>query len=120
MSVKKDRLEGLIRKELSNILQFEVKKTSIGFTTITDVELTRDYSYATIYVSFLETSDVSSKDRLAELEKVKGVIRSKLAAKLKTRKTPELIFKLDRSFDQGARIDEVLAQISEKEEETEE
>ena len=114
MSVKRERLEGLIRKELSNILQFEVKKTSLGLATITDVELTRDYSYATIYLSFLETSDVSPKDRLDELEKVKGVIRSKLAAKLQIRKTPELIFKLDRSFDHGVRIEEVLAQISDK------
>ncbi len=112
MSIKRERLEGLIRKELSNILQFEIKNSAIGFATITDVELTRDYSYATIYMSFLETSDVSFKDRLAEMDKVKGVLRSKLASKIKTRKVPELIFKLDRSFDERARIDQVLKQIS--------
>lgn len=116
MSVKRERLEGLIRKEVSNILQFEIKNSALGFATVTDVELTRDYSYATIYMSFLETSDVSFKDRLDEMEKVKGVIRSKLAQKIQMRKTPELIFKLDRSFDHGARIDQVLEHINKEKE----
>ena len=53
MSIKHDRLNQIIYKEVSEIIQFNLKDPNIGFVTITEVQVTNDYSYATIYVSFL-------------------------------------------------------------------
>lgn len=114
MSTKLERVETQIRKEVSNILQNDVKNSKFGFVTVTDVELTSDYSYATVYVSFLNTKEVSSMNRLEEINRVKGFVRSKLARKLSIRKTPDIIFKLDDSIDQGNRIDELLAKINDE------
>ena len=69
--------------------------------TVTDAQVRRDISFANIYVSFLNTKDVKSQDRLEELERVKGVVRGELAKRLKIRKVPELIFKIDDSIDKG-------------------
>ncbi len=117
MSNKKlERIESQIRREVSNILQNEVKNSKFGFVTVTDVEVTSDYSFANIYVSFLNTKEISAQDRLDEINRVKGFVRSQLAQRLKIRKTPDLIFKIDDSIDQGNRIDELIAQINKTEE----
>ena len=111
-SIKLERVENQIRKEISNILQFQIKNSKFGFVTVTDVVVTSDYSFANVYVSFLNTKDIKANDRLLKLNRVKGVVKSELAKKLKIRKTPEIIFKLDDSIDQGYRIDEILEQIN--------
>ncbi|NLC41499.1 MAG: 30S ribosome-binding factor RbfA [Erysipelothrix sp.] len=113
MSIKQERLEGTILKEVSEILSINVKNPKFGFVTITDVQLTRDYSFATIFVSFLNTKDIKSQDRLDELNRVKGVVRGELAKRLTIRKVPELIFKIDDSIDKGNRIEEILHDIKE-------
>ena len=111
-NTKLERLESQIRKEISNILQNEVKNSKFGFVTVTDVEVTNDYSFATVLVSFLNTKELSGIDRLEEINRVKGFVRSQLARRLSIRKTPDIIFKIDDSIDQGNRIDEIIAKIN--------
>lgn len=111
MSIKHERVEGTIKKEVSEILTFSIKNSKFGFVTVTDVQLTRDYSYATIYVSFLNTKAITSQDRLDELNRVKGVVRSELAKRLTIRKTPDIIFKIDDSLDQGQKIEDILSNL---------
>ena len=53
MSMKKDKIAGIIQKEVSEIIQFELKDPKIGFITITDVIVSGDLSIAKVYVSFL-------------------------------------------------------------------
>lgn len=112
MSVKRERLENTILKEASDVLNRVVKNPKYGFVTITDVELTRDYSFATIFVSFLNTKDVKSQDRLEELNRVKGVLKGELARRLTIRKVPDIIFKIDDSIDRATRIEEILSDIN--------
>lgn len=116
-SIKLERLENQIRREISNILQNEVKNSKYGFVTVTDVEVTSDYSFANVYVSFLNTKELTAQDRLDEINRVKGFVRSQLAKRLTIRKTPDLIFKIDDSIDQGNRIEQIIAEINKSEEE---
>ena len=109
---KLNRNNIMIQKYISDIIQFEIKSKEIGFVTVTGVDTTNDYSYSKVYVSFL---DNKASEHMEALERVKGVIRSKLASKLTIRKTPELIFVLDDSFQQGQRIEKVLEDIHNKE-----
>lgn len=53
MSVKVDRMDQTLQREISKILQFEVKNPKLGFVTVTDVQCTNDLSQAKVYVSFL-------------------------------------------------------------------
>lgn len=107
MTIKLERLEQIIRKEVSEILQFEVKDPNAKFITVTDVELTRDLSIAKVFVTFLN-KEVSNEEQMATLEKAKGFIRSELGSRLTIRKVPELLFKIDDSLEKGNRIDEIL------------
>ncbi|MCR4950804.1 MAG: 30S ribosome-binding factor RbfA [Solobacterium sp.] len=118
-SVKQKRLEGIIRKNISDIIQFEVKDADIGFVTITDVEVSNDHSYAKVYVTFLG-KDARAQAGLKALNRAKGFIRSALSQRLSIRRTPELIFLIDETEMNGRHIDELIASIHQDEPETEE
>ncbi|MGL4382867.1 MAG: 30S ribosome-binding factor RbfA [Bacilli bacterium] len=112
MSMKVNRVEQVIKREVSSIIQRDLKDNKIGFITITDVKLTNDLSIATIYVNFLG-SENRNEAGLKTLERSKGFIKSKLAQRLTIRKTPNLIFKIDTSLEQGNKINALLKQIKE-------
>ena len=112
MSLNHTRLQSLLKKELSVILQSETKNSKIGFVTITDLSLTKDLSFATVYFSIIgpkERVDVSK----AALEKSKGFLKSELSKRIKNiRKMPELIFKYDESLEYGNNIERILNEIN--------
>ena len=110
---KVERLRQIILKDVSQIIQNDLKNTKRGFVTITDVKLTNDLSLATIYVNFLGSED-REQSGLETLKKSKGFIRSELAKKLSIRKVPELKFVIDKSLAQGNRIEELLRKINEE------
>ncbi|MFQ8581310.1 MAG: 30S ribosome-binding factor RbfA, partial [Holdemania massiliensis] len=70
-----------------------------------------DYSYATIYVSFLGKEE-RKQAGLKALNRAKGFIRSELGKRLSIRKVPDLIFKLDDSLEKGERIESIISKIN--------
>ncbi len=115
MSLKKERLQSEILRHLTMIIRDDVKDSSVGYVTITDVILNNDSSIARVYVTFLDKYQ-KNEFRLAALNKAKGLIRSKLAKRLKIRKCPDIIFILDTSLKNANRIDEIINEINMKEE----
>ncbi len=111
MSVKAERIAGIIQKEVSSIIQFELKDPKVGFVTITDVTVTNDLSIAKIYVSFLGQK-AREEAGLKALNRSKGFIRSTLSKRLTIRKTPELIFLIDDALTRGNKIEDILQQIN--------
>ena len=109
-SIKQKRLEGIIRKDISDIIQFEVKDADVGFVTITDVEVSSDHSYAKVYCTFLGQNP-RAQAGLKALNRAKGFIRSQLSQRLSIRRTPELTFVLDETEERGRHIDEIIRQI---------
>lgn len=110
MSMKKDRIEAIIQKEVSSIIQMELKDPKVGFITITDVTVTNDLSIAKIYVTFLGQRPRIDAGMKA-LERSKGFIRSQLASRMNIRKVPQLIFVYDESLKKGNRIDEIIQKM---------
>lgn len=108
---KVERLRNVIQREVSQIIQQEMKDNKLGFVTITDVKVTNDLSLATIYVNFLG-SENRNEAGLEVLNKSKGFIRSTLAKRLTIRKVPELQFKIDDSMEKGRKIDTILNEIN--------
>ena len=117
-SIKQKRLEGIIRKNLSEILQFDVKDPNIGFVTITDVKVTNDHSYAKIYVTFLGATNKTRA--MAALDRAKGFIRSELSQRLDIRRCPELQFEIDTVEENARHIDELLEEYHKSESNQEE
>lgn len=112
MSLKKERIESIIRREIATNITNRLNDPALQFCSVTDVEVTNDLSFATIYVSFLHEND---KERGMEvLEKAKGILRSEVSKALSTRRTPDLIFKRDESLEYGAKIEGILKKINDK------
>ncbi|MBI2860682.1 MAG: 30S ribosome-binding factor RbfA [Chloroflexi bacterium] len=120
MSHRIQRINHLIRNELSGLLRQGVKDPRLGnFVAITEVITTPDLRYARIFVSFL--GDQPEKEQaLNALASATGFFRSHLAKSLKLRRVPELSFHWDDSIERGERlmrlIDQVSAEGLEKEE----
>lgn len=110
MSIRTERIASIILRNTTEILRNDVKDPNIGFVTVTDVTVTNDLSYAKIYVTFLDQRG-SIEKKMAALNKVKGLVRSKLAKALSTRKCPEVIFVYDDSLDVRNHIEELLEEV---------
>ena len=106
------RIQSIIGKNISEIIQFEVKNPRIGFCTVSGVEVSKDFSYAKVYVSFLGAK--YPNQNLVELNKVKGYIRSSLARKIDIRKTPQIIFFLDETYEKVEHLEKVLKRDAEQ------
>jgi ribosome-binding factor A len=112
--VNKTRLNRIgeeIKKELSVLLQREMKDPRIGFVTVTSVEVTSDLQLAKVYVSIFGDEE-QRKASLEGLTKAKGFLRSEIGRRIKLRHVPDFVFKLDQSIDYGNKIEAILRQIS--------
>lgn len=107
-------MDSIILKEISRILQFELKNPKLGFVTVTDVQCTRDMSQAKVFVSFLGQQE-RNEAGMKILNQSKGFIRSTLAKAIKIRKVPELVFVQDTSLEQGRKIDSIIGKINREE-----
>ena len=106
MANKQERIASIIRKNIAEIIQFQIKDPHLGFVSIPEVRVSKDFSYATVYVSFIKDEDIEPS--LEVLNKAKGFIRSELASKLDTRRVPEIRFVLDEGYKKEERIAELL------------
>ena len=79
----------------------------LGFITITGIKMTNELSFIYAYYSVLGNDDRKQKTKDG-LEHAKGFIKNQLAAKVKMRKMPELVFKYDDTLDKGAKIDQLI------------
>ncbi|MBU9722700.1 MULTISPECIES: 30S ribosome-binding factor RbfA [Bacillaceae] len=111
-NVRANRVGEQIKKELTDIIQREIKDPRIGFITVTAVEVTGDLQQATAYITVYGEDDQRSKT-LEGLRKAKGFIRSEIGKRIQLRKTPELEFKFDESIERGNRIEELLRKLNE-------
>ena len=118
-SIKQKRLEGSIRKNISDIIQFGLKDPNVGFVTITDVHVSNDHSFAKVFVTFLG-KDARAQAGLKALNRAKGFIRSELSQRLDIRRTPDLIFVLDETEMKARHIDEIIHNLHTEDEMPEE
>lgn len=111
--VRVGRVGEQIKKELSHIIQTEIKDPRVGFLTVTGVDVTNDLSQAKVFLSVLG-SDEDKNNAIGALTKATGYIRSELGKRIRLRKVPELIFKIDTSIDYSSKIENLLHQINEE------
>lgn len=110
-SVKLERINSAIKRELSYVIANEVKDRSIDFVTVTAVRTTNDLSYCKVYVTVFK--DELREDALKALKNAKGFIRKSLAGRVDIRHIPELEFVYDESLEYGKRIEDKIKEIHE-------
>lgn len=98
-----DRVKETLKRELSDILRQEVKDPRLGFLTITDLEMSVDMRYATVFVSVYGNKR-QQEETLTGLTSAAKYIRREIGQRVRLRYTPEIRFKLDTS---AARVDKL-------------
>ncbi|SEA62731.1 30S ribosome-binding factor RbfA [Alkalimonas amylolytica] len=100
-----DRLSQQLQKELAVILQREIKDPRLHhMITVSQVDVSRDLSYAKIYVTFLGLEQDKVKDNLKILNDAKGFIRGLIGKRIQTRIVPQVQFYYDSTLDEGIRL----------------
>lgn len=108
---RQGRIDEEFKKELSQIISFEVKEPKItGMVSVTRVKVTPDLKYAKVWVSILNSKN--NEETLEGLKKTAGFMRTELAKRINLRNTPELSFVIDDSLEYGARIDSILKDLN--------
>lgn len=117
------RLSEEIKKIVSELILHHIKDPRIreAMVSISDVEVSRDGSYATLYVTILPASLAGNRPQAEEeamkeevlegLRSAKGLLKKEIGRQVRLRHVPELIFKLDTSMEYGSHIDQVLKEL---------
>lgn len=122
-SIKNTRINGEVQKELSRIIQTEIKDPRIApMTSVVAVEVAPDLKSCKAYISVLGNAQ-ECQDTLAGLRSAEGYIRRQLAHTVNLRNTPEIRFILDQSIAYGVNmsklIDDVVSGIHREKEDEE-
>jgi ribosome-binding factor A len=111
MTQRTDRIDELLRQEISKALEREVTDPRIGFVTVTDVETAPDLSRAKVWVSIIG-SDEEQKTTLNALRSAMPFIRHSLNTKIRIRRIPELDVRLDESVQRGSRVLQIINDLN--------
>lgn len=108
-----ERVNSLMRQELSELLQRECKDPRLGHpVTITSVETAQDMRHARVFVSRLAETEEEKKETLAALVSASGFLRRELAERLRLRHIPELSFLWDDSIERGAHLLDLIEKVA--------
>ncbi|SFP08894.1 30S ribosome-binding factor RbfA [Salibacterium halotolerans] len=112
-NVRADRVGEQIKKEMADILSREVKDPRVQFVTVTGVDVTGDLQQARVFFTVLG-DEKDQEDTIQALQKARGFIRSEIGKRVQLRKTPEISFYFDESIDYGNRIERLLKDLNEE------
>lgn len=104
---RSDRVAGVLRRELAQLIQMQVKDPDLGFISVSDVEVSRDLAHAKVYITVFESDRAASS--IQALKKARGFLRSQLGQSLRMRSVPELHFLHDDSVETGAKMDRLIS-----------
>ncbi|MEH2163431.1 MAG: 30S ribosome-binding factor RbfA [Nostoc sp.] len=109
------RVAELIKREVSQMLLNGIKddRVGTGMVSVTDVDVSGDLQHAKIYVSIYGT-DEAKVETMAGLKSATGYVRSELGARVRLRRTPEVIFLEDRSIERGNKVLALLSQLNDE------
>lgn len=101
-----------MRDEVSRILQRDMRDPRVGsFVSVNDVKVSKDLSYAEIYVSSLQAQDAQAQQELVNvLNRAAGFFRTELAKRHTMRTTPKPRFHYDELVERGPRLEKLIGQ----------
>jgi ribosome-binding factor A len=108
---RSQRLQELLVKEISLLIQKGLKDPRIGFATVTHIDLTDNLRYAKVFVSIIG-NDVEAENTIEGLNNAKGYIRGLLGKNLYLRYIPDLNFQKDESSEKLDKISRLLGKIN--------
>lgn len=107
-----ERIAALIRREISELLVNGIKdeRVGLGMVSVTRVEVAGDLQHCKVHVS-IYGSDDDQQQALAGLRSAAPYVKGELARRLNLRRTPDLVFQLDRGLEKGSAVLGLLNQL---------
>ena len=103
---RSDRLSAELRRLVGTMVHDAVREHGLPSMSVSDVECTKDFDVATVYVTALLPDQ--AKDGVKALKELAKEFRMELSKAMRVRRVPELRFKYDDSVDRGERIEALL------------
>lgn len=111
MSQRSERISEEFQKALSeSIRTLKDPRVHEAMISVTRCEVTGDLRYAKAFISVFG-SDQQKKEVMRGLKSASGFLRRDVAAKIRVRYAPEIVFTLDESITHGAHINHVLHEL---------
>ncbi len=112
MTKRTDRVNVLLRQELAELIQHELKDPRLehGLLSVTEVIVSRDLSHATVYVSHLGKNEELA-EIISVLNDAANFLRNALRRRVKLRQLPALKFEFDPSIERGAYLASVIERV---------
>lgn len=103
------RVAQAIREVVASAILFETADPRIRSVTVLRVEVSADLRQATVHVTVMG-NEAEQSLALRGLKHAAGFFQSKVAARLQTRFTPVLTFKLDDSVKKSVEMSRLIAE----------
>ena len=112
-SNRPEKIADLLKREVSKILNQEVKDPRLQNINITAVKVTDDIGIAYIFYTIIGKSIKKDESKIDNtiLSKLSGMIRSKLSKIIEIRRVPKIIFKFDESIEYSENIEKLLKNL---------
>jgi ribosome-binding factor A len=106
---RSQRVADYLQRELSGIIQREVRDPRVGMVSVTGVDVSRDIGHAKVHYTVLgaDSSD-EAKESTDVLNKAAGFLRSQLSRDSNMRSVPQLRFYFDNSVGQGRFMEDLI------------
>ena len=106
------RVSASIKREISQMLVSDIKddRVGAGMVSVTAVDVSGDLQHAKVFVSIYGT-DEAKAETMAGLAAATSYVRGELGRRMRLRRTPEIIFKEDVSFEQGTQVLNLLSKL---------
>jgi len=98
-----------VRDALVQVLRSDVKGFDIGWSSISEVEVSPDLHYARVYITGLD--EEKTKATVEELRRLAGAARHALGKRIHLRYTPELDFRYDETAMRALRVETILREV---------
>jgi ribosome-binding factor A len=106
-----ERLNEQLKREVVEILRREVRDPRVGPVTITEVETSPDLAVSRLFVHAMEEDAARRAELMEGLRAAAPFIRGEVGRRLHIRRSPELVWVWDETFEYAQRIEKLLAQV---------
>ena len=110
-SIRAQKVSDFLRKEISLLISTEINDPRLKNINITAVKVSSDIGQATIYYTIIGQEEPDLNLAQKTLEKLSGMLRSRLSKIMKIRRVPKLSFRFDESIEYSNNIEELLKNL---------
>ncbi len=110
---RSQRVADYLQRELSALIQHEVRDPRVGMISITGVDVSRDMGHARVHYTVLGAdSTEEARESTEVLNKAAGFLRSQLSRDSSMRSVPQLRFYFDTSVGQGRYMEDLIGRVA--------